>query len=545
MSCSSYEISCLSRARNRLIFHSLNCSSSHRRTDNIDPPNRHSSTPCAKTYNPPLLDSSKTKFTSTLTEPCWQSNLRSRQSFVSSRTRIICKALRKVMSRLSRDSLPNYSPPAYAAQAYATEEYAYMAPAELSGDREPCELPAHVVPGLYQQMYRYNDAESPATPIDAVAWQRHHLPHGASGDSTNVGRIFNTSRTPSRAHHVSPNMDHGHNYRTIDVAGTTLPSPPPTISPSPCQSSSSTSTSPTGSVLSGIRHFHTARCATHGTQPANDPLQHESRLHNSHYNMYPRSHYSYDHTVSPLSPITRQDDNFVLADYDQLATATTYSHHHSSLDSEGSGQLPYLSNAQQNLTAFHGFHNGQSDPPNGLFRFAQRRLYASEQYINGLSPHTSFNPHYSESQLQRTIFSPSFDFDEALPSYEASRSVPIHVEDQMAQEVQVNPRPHYRQREINQAAATAARAIVNLPPLTCVLCDVQFNGKYQKSNFRRHINFSHVGTNLSHAGIEDGKSCRVCRQRFRRPDARRKHEWERHSIEDCRPNKRRVEERGT
>ncbi|KAF9740675.1 hypothetical protein PMIN01_00214 [Paraphaeosphaeria minitans] len=457
------------------------------------------------------------------------------------------------MSRFSLDSLPMYSPPAFTPQAYTAEEYAYLIPAELPVDREPCELSTHTDPGLGRQMSRHEDAECYATPVDAVARQRHHLLDRVTSAPTNIGRVQNTSPAISRAltpintsvdmtrtspvrmsaHYVSPSKDHGHDYRAIDVACTTLLSPPTTLSPSSFQMSPSTSTSPRGSVISGTADYRTAKPATHGMQNANGPLQRTFGLQNSQYNMYSRDQYPYNQSLSPASPITRHNDNFMIADHAPFATAATHLHHHSSHNPEVSEQLPYLSNAQQNLSAYHRVQYGLSDLTSQLYRFAQRRLSASEQYINGLPSHVSSGPYYDGYQSQHTTYNTSSSLDEALPAYDASGSVPLRVEEP--------PRPQYRQSKVKRTAATAARAIVNLLPLACLHCGELFTGKYQKANCLRHINLFHVDVDLSAAGIDDGKTCRACFQRFRRPA---KHEWKQHRIEDCRPNKRRIEKRG-
>jgi hypothetical protein len=71
-------------------------------------------------------------------------------------------------------------------------------------------------------------------------------------------------------------------------------------------------------------------------------------------------------------------------------------------------------------------------------------------------------------------------------------------------------------------------------PLECNECKATFNGKYQKGNLRQHVRRSHPNLTTSYP-------CRFCRRVYYRADAKRKHEWKKHKIEDCRPRKRRVE----
>ncbi|PVI08532.1 hypothetical protein DM02DRAFT_722750 [Periconia macrospinosa] len=76
-----------------------------------------------------------------------------------------------------------------------------------------------------------------------------------------------------------------------------------------------------------------------------------------------------------------------------------------------------------------------------------------------------------------------------------------------------------------------------LPPLPCEFCDKVFTGTYQSGNRQRHVRTFH-STDLEY---EIKKKCRTCDATFHRPDARRKHEWEKHNTEDCRPEKRQME----
>lgn len=66
----------------------------------------------------------------------------------------------------------------------------------------------------------------------------------------------------------------------------------------------------------------------------------------------------------------------------------------------------------------------------------------------------------------------------------------------------------------------------------CAHCNAEFSGRYQRGNWARHIRLSHSGTG---AKVNTACVCRVCKQEFRRQDARRKHEWKKHGMEDTKP----------
>jgi hypothetical protein len=58
--------------------------------------------------------------------------------------------------------------------------------------------------------------------------------------------------------------------------------------------------------------------------------------------------------------------------------------------------------------------------------------------------------------------------------------------------------------------------------------------RYGKGNLARHVRDKH---SLVKSMI--GKICRVCNKVYNRADARKKHEWKRHRLDDAKPNKRR------
>lgn len=60
---------------------------------------------------------------------------------------------------------------------------------------------------------------------------------------------------------------------------------------------------------------------------------------------------------------------------------------------------------------------------------------------------------------------------------------------------------------------------------------------YGKGNLARHVRDKHGAVKST-----NGKVCRVCYREYNRADAKKKHEWEKHHLEDARPKKRRKEE---
>ncbi|KAH7413591.1 hypothetical protein DE146DRAFT_749796 [Phaeosphaeria sp. MPI-PUGE-AT-0046c] len=63
----------------------------------------------------------------------------------------------------------------------------------------------------------------------------------------------------------------------------------------------------------------------------------------------------------------------------------------------------------------------------------------------------------------------------------------------------------------------------------CTHCNTEFYGRYQRGNLARHVRQQH---SITEAQISEGCVCRICKQGFKRQDARRKHEWKKHGLED-------------
>ncbi|KAI5376316.1 hypothetical protein J4E82_005068 [Alternaria postmessia] len=74
---------------------------------------------------------------------------------------------------------------------------------------------------------------------------------------------------------------------------------------------------------------------------------------------------------------------------------------------------------------------------------------------------------------------------------------------------------------------------IDHPLVPCAQCNKTFSGRYGKGNLRRHVLAFHnpLATVL-------GTACRVCKKAYRRADATRKHEWNKHQISDAKPKKR-------
>ncbi|KAH7390972.1 hypothetical protein DE146DRAFT_150765 [Phaeosphaeria sp. MPI-PUGE-AT-0046c] len=71
---------------------------------------------------------------------------------------------------------------------------------------------------------------------------------------------------------------------------------------------------------------------------------------------------------------------------------------------------------------------------------------------------------------------------------------------------------------------------------TCNQCGAEFSGRYQRGNCARHVRQQHSEKEVQ---VSMDCVCRVCKQEFKRQDARRKHEWKKHGLEDTKPLSRR------
>ncbi|KAF2267025.1 hypothetical protein CC78DRAFT_577558 [Lojkania enalia] len=74
--------------------------------------------------------------------------------------------------------------------------------------------------------------------------------------------------------------------------------------------------------------------------------------------------------------------------------------------------------------------------------------------------------------------------------------------------------------------------------LFCDQCSMPFTGKYRNGNRLRHIRSKH-STSATIASFATKLVCRVCKLRYKRTDARKKHEWEKHGIPDAKPKPKR------
>lgn len=67
---------------------------------------------------------------------------------------------------------------------------------------------------------------------------------------------------------------------------------------------------------------------------------------------------------------------------------------------------------------------------------------------------------------------------------------------------------------------------------TCAHCSLRFKGRYYRGNLARHVRQQH--SDIKAQG-RIGTTCRFCKQVFQRHDARSKHEWKKHELEDAKP----------
>lgn len=70
----------------------------------------------------------------------------------------------------------------------------------------------------------------------------------------------------------------------------------------------------------------------------------------------------------------------------------------------------------------------------------------------------------------------------------------------------------------------------------CEICGAKFTGRYARGNCSRHVRLLH---SEKPAQPSSDLVCRVCHKRFKRQDARRKHEWRKHEIGETKPIPRR------
>jgi hypothetical protein len=74
------------------------------------------------------------------------------------------------------------------------------------------------------------------------------------------------------------------------------------------------------------------------------------------------------------------------------------------------------------------------------------------------------------------------------------------------------------------------------PVITCDVCGAQFTGRYGRGNCSRHMRQTHSRRSAQQSS---DCVCRVCKRSFARQDARRKHEWRKHGLQDTKPCPRR------
>jgi hypothetical protein len=67
----------------------------------------------------------------------------------------------------------------------------------------------------------------------------------------------------------------------------------------------------------------------------------------------------------------------------------------------------------------------------------------------------------------------------------------------------------------------------------CPHCAKSFTGSYQRGNYARHVRQQHSEENATQFNINS--VCHICGQQFKRQDARRKHEWNKHNLPDTKP----------
>ncbi|KAF1956118.1 hypothetical protein CC80DRAFT_492408 [Byssothecium circinans] len=188
-------------------------------------------------------------------------------------------------------------------------------------------------------------------------------------------------------------------------------------------------------------------------------------------------------------------------------------------------------------------------PDSGIMATA----HTSTNYYNPAQPlhtteHTSLweRRHGAHSEMRRSydshesmaLFEES-PFDEPVPPYYDGNAAPSLVATNHG--VQANPVvPHKTTRDKKTKRSFSGDGCLKSHLLPCGRCDAVFKGPYRKGNRNRHFKNTHI---VASATDKADRTCRLCDIEYKRPDARRKHEWKKHKIEDCRPEKRRLEKK--
>lgn len=476
-----------------------------------------------------------------------------------SRTWSFRRSIGKAILHFSRDRSSNCS--TYTMLPHTSTQEIFSGFAELSGDRDECELPAD--PSLTYTNHYVHRTQQP-TMTDTPAWQnirdsqrnRKDLVNATAATFSNTSQRtvipIDTSMIPIRArpsvgphHYVSPVMNSKHSSMESHYPHAMLFSPQSAISPVSSQTSTPGSQLCSGSEISSNETFHTGSC---GGNPHNlIPYHLENRSPYLDTSFDPSS-YSQDLDnsklpISSVSPVSHQQvldswHNFQDEGNGISVPTTSQSYQLSGLHCNSSDVLhDSVSTAYQLTPAY-------SQYPHAARQFDQRTYYLEDDYEVAAPRYTVIEDQLSyPNTYHGSTYVPVQD-SEVLPSYEQSQATTALPGDYEAIAVPAQRAQRTQRRGIKRSTARVAEKIVrSLSPVSCLHCPTLFNGEYKKGNLKRHVKDFHTHPEHESDGIDQGRICGTCGARFARTDARKKHEWKKHRKLDCKPKKRRIEKK--
>jgi hypothetical protein len=439
-------------------------------------------------------------------------------------------------------------------QQQSPESIYCMLPIELEVSEHVCELdgrnisttsPPQVQPSCSPLEDNHNQRGRPLslrTSDDTAA-----LPGPARG-LTEVTNQMHTSHYASPQTTIdspSPNLSPIH-MRISSVTNSHVPWTSITKDKSPIESriapSESTCTPSTASPISPSRwDSH-----DHRHQPPMSAQSDENYHRGSFFldisDYYPTHSCDYIHTVTSLNTPHK------------LPTSPTAS------SSQGSGSQPSACEPQYHAADFPGTHQCScisrfGKYPSHISSFATEDEL-NDQHVPNLDEHTPWNqasttalqyqsqhhpPHQPKSEYDQCIFQYSnyspHSFGGVLPM---DHGEPADWKQPFWSTLSLTDQPHVGELPLSPQTTMKGEkrkrgSVLN--PMLCKICREEFNGPYQKANLKRH--FIHTHYQESGTTKESDKTCRGCGHVYKRADARRKHEWKKHRMEDAKPEKRR------
>ncbi|KAF2638055.1 hypothetical protein P280DRAFT_89922 [Massarina eburnea CBS 473.64] len=507
-----------------------------RREDTTDPTRgTRQSSPCAHTLPPYTHYSSagpvgKLRCHSIIRKSDSESHDVSPNCHKSSRSGSIRKGFGRVFFYFSRMH-PIHGTSSYTLGTTATEH------AELPAATSMPELPGTMQSGAWE----LDTFQQQPSLITSQHHEQNHA-HSSSIASQYTQPVYSSARTPQHAPVAQPWRASASNSVSsdslpIERQGTSpyplmINNDPPTTSPSTSHSTSTTTSPATPN------RFEERAWSGNGNM-----YQQTSSFNAPH--SYPMSPYGYyqpksgaDLSGSPVSIRT--------------SCAQSYSIHNTSLPT------PLLTSPRNHGTELSplGFqHNSfegspTSSPSHSSAGSGMSYMIAAHnlEQLNTVSQHNHATVHPS-------LWDSRVSFPQTHRSSEGSRPIalfhddhfddpspPYHVNaDVLQAPTQYQSEPGQTFPHLTPANKKTKLPCISTPLLACPYCDQLFKGLSRTGNRNRHIKAYHR-MNSSTEEVA-AKTCRSCGAVYKRPDARRKHEWKKHRLEDCRPDKRRHEKK--